>query len=114
MGCDYYIQSELVILYYDDKGMLSTIKTNINLEKGYVVSVYDEDSDDDDKKHTNKWKIKLDKSIRKNTYKKILYEDDKWFKESYQTKYLHYLNILFPRMVKLVKIYKDVSAWERE
>ena len=114
MGCDYYIQSELVILYYDDKGVLSNTKTNINLEKGYVVSVPEEDSDDDDETQTNKWKIELDKRIRKNTYQKILYEDDKWFKESYQKKYLHYLNILYPRMVKLVKIYKDVSAWERK
>jgi len=116
MGCDYYIKSELVIVYYDNNGALSTSRTNRIIKKGYIMSVLkkNEDSDDDQETKNKKWKEELNRLIEKNTYKKILYENDKWIKDSYEKNYLKELNIVCPRMVKLVKIYKDYEAWETE
>ena len=42
MGCDYYIQTDLVIVYYDNNNALSSTKTNKFLEKGYIMSISDE------------------------------------------------------------------------
>lgn len=47
MGCDYYIQTELVIEFIDKDGKICTIYTNRELQKGYIFSYPDEDSDDD-------------------------------------------------------------------
>jgi len=38
MGCDYYIQNELVIEYHDKSGRINTIYTNRSVEKGYVFN----------------------------------------------------------------------------
>ena len=42
MGCDYYIQTDLVIVYYDNNNALSSTKTNKFLEKlgEYSYSFY--------------------------------------------------------------------------
>jgi len=52
--------------------------------------------------------------INENTYKKMLYEKDEWIKSSYEKKYIKDLNMSCPRMVKLIKVYKDHTAWERQ
>lgn len=114
MGCDYYVQSDLVIVYYDKQGALSTTRTNRMLEKGYIFSFPDEDSDDDEETKYTKWKAELKKCIERKTYKKILYDNDKWIKNSYEKRYSDDISAICPRMVKLVKIYKDYYAWERQ
>ena len=113
MGCDYYIQSELVIEYVDDKGARSVTKTGRTLEKGYIFNVPDEDSDDDEETQYQKFKEEIERRIAKNTYKKILYENDGWIKASYEKRYKKECQIICPRMVKLLKVYKDYNAWER-
>ena len=113
MGCDYYIQTELVVDYIDINGALSTTRTNRKLERCYLTNLPEEDSDDDEETQYNKWKEELKRLIEKNTYKKMLYENDKWIKTSYEKKYSKGLNIICPRMIKPLKIYKDYSAWER-
>jgi hypothetical protein len=113
MVCDYYVQSDLVIVYYDNQGTLSTTRTNRILEKGYIFSVADEDSDEDEEIKYKKWKEELKRRVERNTYKKILYDNDNWIKESYEKKYSKELNIICPRMIKIVKVYKDYYAWER-
>jgi hypothetical protein len=52
--------------------------------------------------------------INEYTYKKMLYENEKWVKSSYEKKYVKELKIICPRMVKLVKVYKDNTAWKRK
>jgi hypothetical protein len=79
-----------------------------------VFSIPDEDSDDDEETQYQKFKEELTRRINKNTYKKILYENDVWVKSSYEKKYVKELKIICPRMVKLVKVYKDYTAWERK
>jgi len=113
MGCDYYTQSELVIEYVDDKGAISKTRTNRVLEKGYVFSVPDADSDDDYETQSKKYDEYIEKMINEHTYKKMLYDNEEWIKSSYEKKYAKDLNIICPRMVKLVKVYKDHSAWKR-
>lgn len=113
MVFDYYIQSELVIIYYDDNGGLSTTKTNRFIQKGYLTTLPQEDSDEDDETQYNNWEEELNRVIQKNTYKKILYENGLWIKDSYCKKYLQEINSICPRILKLVKVYKDYSAWKR-
>jgi hypothetical protein len=113
MGCDYYKQSELVIEYIDNNGAISVTKTNRIVEKGYIFHITDNDSDDDEETQNEKYKKELEKRISENTYKKMLYENNSWTKSSYEKKYKNELFILCPRMVKLVKIYKDYYAWKR-
>lgn len=114
MGCDYYVQTDLVIMYYDNLGALSKTRTNIILEKGYLSSIPDEDSDDDEETQIKKWEEELERRIKNNTHKKMLYNDDKWVKDSYEKKYSKELSILCQKMVKLVKVYKDYYAWKRD
>jgi hypothetical protein len=113
MGCDYYTQSELVIEYVDDKGAISKTRTNRVLEKGYVFSVPDEDSDDDEETQLQKYNKYIEKMINEHTYKKMLYDNEEWVKSSYEKKYVKDLKMICPRMVKLVKMYKDYTAWKR-
>ena len=113
MGCDYYIHSDLVIEYFDNKGTISTTRTNRILEKGYIFNVPDEDSDEDQETQYKKYIEEIERLVSKNTYKKILYENEKWIKSSYEKKYSKELTLLCPGMIKIVKIYKDYSAWKR-
>jgi len=113
MGCDYYIQSELVIEYVDDKGAISKTSTNRVIEKCYVYYVPDEDSDDDQETQYKKFQDELKRKIIENTHKKMLYDNEEWVKSSYEKKYVKELKIICPRMVKLLKVYKDYTAWER-
>jgi hypothetical protein len=114
MGCDYYIQTDLVIIYYDNKGALSSITTNRQIEKRYIIYIQNEDSDDDQETQHKKWREELNRCIEQNSYKKILYNDDKWIQDSYEKKYSNELKKMSPRINKLVKIYKDYTAWKSE
>ncbi len=111
MDCHYYIQSELVIEYIDVNGAKSITKTERTLEKRYVLIVTDEDSDNDEETLLQKLKEKIERRISKNTYKKMLYENNVWVKLSYEKRYKKELQIICPRIVKLVKMYKDYRAW---
>jgi hypothetical protein len=113
MGCDYYTQSELIIEYIDDKGAISKTRTNRNVERGYIFYVPEDDSDDDQETQYKKFKAEIQRKITENTHKKILYENESWVKSSYEKRYAKDLKMICPRMVKLLKIYKDYTAWER-
>jgi hypothetical protein len=56
----------------------------------------------------------IDKITNEKTYVKILYENDKWVSPSYEKKYKNEIKILCPKFVKLIKVYKDYSAWKRD
>ena len=43
----------------------------------------------------------------------MLYEENKWIKKSYEKKYSKEINMICPKIVKLVKVYTDHYAWER-
>ena len=87
MGCDYYIQTELVIEYLDSKGRLSFTYTNRKLEKGYIHEPSDYDSDDDWETVSKKYYAEIERRISQNTYNKVLFENDEWIKESYKKNY---------------------------
>lgn len=113
MGGHYYIQSELVIEYRDNRGRINTIYTNRKQEKGYIFSYPDYDSDDDNETDHNKYKAELARMIEKNTYNKILFENGKWVKETYKTRYQTYLMKTFIEIKEILKVYKKNIAWER-
>jgi hypothetical protein len=113
MGCDYYIQKELVIEYQAKNGKIYTIYTNRTIEKGYIFSYPNEDSDDDKDTSYTKYRDELEKKITENTYDKILFENGRWIEESYKKKYENYLNETCNNISKLLKVYKKITAWER-
>ena len=113
MGCDYYIQTEIVIEYVDIIGRISLIRTNRSLDKGYIHQYPDYDSDDDQETLYKKYKVAITKKIEEYTYNKILFENDTWIKESYRKKYEQQLKSEFREIYKFKKIYKKVTAWER-
>jgi hypothetical protein len=112
MVCDYYIQTELVIEYIDIIGRISFIRTNRDTTKGYIIHQNDENSGDDEETYT-KYKAEIERKIKQNTYSKILFENDVWIKESYRKNYEEPLKKEFNEIHKFKKIYKKVSAWER-
>ena len=111
MGCDYYTQSELVIEYMDKNGTKNKITTNKHVERGYILSITNSDSDDDFETQNIKYENELKIRIDRNTYKKILYENNFWISSSYEKRYSPDLKFLCPNMKQLVKIYKNYSAW---
>jgi hypothetical protein len=117
MGCDYYIQTELVMEYVDIVGRISSIQTNLHLEKRYVyqTSHYDshDDSDDDWETACKKYDAEIERRIAQNTYNKIIFENHEWIKESYRKKYEEQLKREFREINKFKKIYKKVTAWKR-
>lgn len=117
MGCDYYVKTDLIIIYYNDKGEIIEIIANSHKEKKYIYFVQDEDSDDDIETSRQKWDNELNKRLDENTYQKILFENNTWVKESYKKNYEYEfeyrLQYKCPNLVTLIKIYKDVTAWER-
>jgi hypothetical protein len=113
MGCDYYIQTELVIEYVDIVGRISLIRTNCSLDKGYIYQSPDYDSDDDQETCYKKYQAEIERKIKENTYDKILFENDAWINESYRKKYEEQLKREFKEIRKFKKIYKKITAWER-
>ncbi len=113
MGCDYYVQSELIIEYIDKMGRNSVIHTNLSLDKGYIFNYTDFDSDDDDETKYKKYLVEIERKIEDNTYNKILFENNAWVKESYRKKYEEQLKREFKEIVEIKKIYKKVTAWKR-
>jgi hypothetical protein len=114
MGCDYYIQKELVIEYQAKNGKFNTIYTNRIIQKGFIFSYPDEDSDDDFTTADTKYKAELERKIRENTYDKILFKNGKWIEESYIKKYENSINETCKDILQLLKVYKKHTAWERE
>ena len=111
MVCDYYIQTELVIEFSEMNGALSKTTTNRMINRGYIINIPDNDSDDDYDTQDKKYKKELEKKISENTYQKMLYENDRWVKSSYEKRYLRDITILCPTMIKLIRVYKDISAF---
>jgi hypothetical protein len=113
MGCDYYIESELVIEFRDKDGKIRVIHTNIKLQKGYIFSYPDEDSDDDIDTQDKKFNAELERRIQENTYNKILFENEVWIEESYKKNYENYLFKTYKDIVNFIKIYKKYTATKR-
>jgi len=114
MGCDYYVQTKVVIKYVNIAGRISCIQTNLHLEKRYLYQFSDYDSDDDQETSYKKYEADIEGIIKQNTYDKILFENDEWIKESYRKKYEEKLKNEFKVIHKFIKIYKKFTAWERD
>ena len=111
MVCDFYIQTELVIEYADRYGVMHKTRTNTIIEKQYILTVPEHDSDDDFETQLDKYNKEVKKCIERNRYNKMLYENDFWVKESYKKRYNKQISFLCPNLHKLLKIYKSHSAW---
>jgi hypothetical protein len=102
MGCDYLIETSIIIEYYSKKGEVCKIVTNTKRKRGFIDKI---------KYKSKKLIKKLDKKISKNCYTKNIYEDNKWIKDIYQEKYERKLKLWYPEIDKFIKIYKDSISW---
>ena len=73
MPCDYYIEKSTVIEYMGETGNISILVYNVCRTKGYISSY---SIDMKDIKNNNYINL-LNKSIKKHTYIKILYDKTK-------------------------------------
>ena len=112
MNCDYYVKSKLVIEYLTTDFKYSTIYTNIDIKKGYIYKWDNYDSDDDLETSTQKYRLELERQMKDNTYDKILCNNGKWVKESYQKKYENYLMRNYREIHYIVKVYKRKVGME--
>ena len=118
MGSCYYIQTELVVEYIDKNYALSKTRTNRKLKKCYLRCFPDEDSIDVSidisvdvsETQEKKYHEELQKIIDRKTCKKIIHENEEWVKISYENRYLRLLQFICPRMIRLVKIYKEYTV----
>jgi len=113
MGCDYYIQTELVIEFRYKNRKICTIYTNRELQKGYIFSYPDQDSDDDVETHDKKYHAELERRIQQHANNKMLFENEVWIKESYKKKYEDYILKIFNQIHEIKKVYKRTSPWQR-
>lgn len=113
MGCDYYVKTELVIEHLDSRGRLYFTYTNFNLEKGYIHQPSDYDSGDNLETDGKKYKAEIQRRIEENTYNKVLFENNEWIKESYKKNYEDMIKRDFKEITNIKKIYKKITAWER-
>ena len=107
MPCDYYIEKCTVIEYKEEAGNVSILVYNVRRTKGYLLSY---SIDMKDKKNAN-YKNLLDKAIKKHTYIKILYDEEGWAKDKYKENYRIKLEKKNLDPNRVVKIYKDCTAW---
>ena len=112
MVCDYYVQNELVIEYADRYGVFHKTTTNAAIKKHYIMTIPDDDSDDDIETQLYKYNKEIEKCIKKHTYNKMLYDNSCWVKESYKKRYNKELSHLCPNLYKMFKVYKTHNAWE--
>ena len=118
MGSCYYIQTELVVEYIDKNYALSKTRTNRKLKKCYLrcfphevsVAVSVDVSVDVSETQQKKYHEELQKIIDIKTCKKIIHENEQWVKTSYENRYLRLLQFICPRMIRLVKIYKEYTV----
>lgn len=96
MGCDYYKSCCLIILFKDGKKYV----TGLDSERGYFP---DYESDSDCEFNSVEY---LDKLKRLNP-DKILYENGKWIKIDYKSKYESYIIEFPPESVD--SVYKEYN-----
>jgi hypothetical protein len=113
MTCHYYIQKELIIEYQAKNGKIYTIYTDRTIQKGFIFSYPNEDSDDDSVTANRKFRLELQKKIKENTYDKILFKNGRWIEESYKKKYEKSLQETCSDILQLLKVYKKLTAYEK-
>lgn len=111
MGCDYYVQTELIIKFKDDSGVVNTMIKNQTIDKRYVYLHQGEDSDDET--DAVRFADALEDAIEKNTYKKNLFENGNWIKQGYKNKFFDELPDGCDEK-DIVIIYKNIVAWARD
>jgi hypothetical protein len=99
MVCDYYIDTSLVIEYLSANNQPCKIITDYSIKKRFISSKSDLNE-----------QTCIDNKIIKNTYKKIIYENTNWIKDSYKKRYETRLKKEFPLIYKLIKVYKSCHA----
>jgi len=103
MEYDYYVDNYLIIEFISVDSRLCKITTDLIRKYKYFKHSYDKNTLNEKKEKINK----------KNS-KKIIFENESWFKKTYKRKYENKLKREFGAIKKLVKIYKEKIAFIEE
>jgi hypothetical protein len=113
MGCDYYIDKDLQIYYYDD-GEVSYI--NLEREKSYYwfISTLDEDEDGYDDEFAEYIKQTLEPSMKPI----VIYSNNTFHKLSFENKYkqmiecdINRFNKTLNDVEKIIKVENRYQRW---
>jgi len=83
-------------------------------KKRYIFTYPDYNSDDDNDITNTKINIEIERKIKKNTYDKIIFDNDIWIKESYKKRYQGLFKREFKEIDNIKKIYKTNIAWKKD
>lgn len=112
MGCDYYIDTDLILFFYNDY-----CRQYIHLEqnRGYF---YDINIDSDDEDYERKQEESIKEQLTPKMKPIIIYENNTFSKSSFEEKYkdliLHHLLIWDKTWTDILKIVKSESRYERD
>jgi hypothetical protein len=102
MVCDYFIETCIIIDYYNVKGEICKMVTHVKRKKGFLHKQYS---------NFDKYVKKIEEKIGNTCYTKTIYDHNKWYKDNYQEKYESKLKKWFPKIATFIKIYKDSISW---
>lgn len=108
MGYDYYIKTEIAIVYQGLYGKnTNIIYTDLTLKGHHVFIIRDEDSDDDEDTMFTKLRAEIDRRIVENTYSEVIYEDGTWVDKKTKKLFEERIKREYPEVKNLIKIYKQ-------
>jgi hypothetical protein len=110
MGCDYVVVYSLVIEYIDIENKFCKVSTNYKIKNCYL----DENIEYCENNHYDEIRSDfLNKKIQENTRKKILFENEKWVKNSYKKRYKNFWYCNYIKFNKMIKVYKEIKAIDK-
>ena len=80
MGCDYYINTDLCIYYYNN----DIVYINLSHEKGYF---YDFNLNEDDENYDKKYEYFINEQLKPAMEPIIIYENNKFINSNLEIKY---------------------------
>lgn len=110
MVCDYIVVSSLVIEYIDIKNKFCKVSTNYDIKKCYLDKIIENDEKMQYDELRNQF---LNEKIQENTRKKILFENEKWVKNSYKKRYKNFCHCNYMNFNKMIKVYKEIKAIDK-
>ena len=113
MGCDYYIIKQIQIHYKNDN--TGFVPIEVSRDRGYF---YYSNLDEDEEDYEYECRISKEKQLTPEMNPILLYENGKFIKDTYNTKYIRMIeeaNRIYRRnMTDVLYIYKDEVRETRE
>jgi len=111
MGCDYYINKDIIIYFQDN----SRHSINIEHNRGYF---YDINKDEDEEDYEEEYEKSIQEQLQSKMKPIILYKDHSFCNNAFEIKYKNIIDSELSKIGKtwidIVKIKKVESRYERD